>query len=247
MSRFFIESNNIIDYKIIMDDKDDVSHIQKVLRYSIGDELILCDGRGTDYLCKISEIEKKQITFSIKSSYTNKNEPLVNVTLFQGVPKADKMDYIIQKCTEIGVKDIYPLITKFTVSKIDESKNLERKIERWNKIAREAAKQCNRGVIPLVHAPIVFKDLNQYLKQCDLSVIPYEKSIPGGLKQLFHKHDNVNSVAVIVGPEGGFDKDEVKYALENGAFEISLGNRILRTETAPIVIMSIIMYNYDIM
>jgi 16S rRNA (uracil1498-N3)-methyltransferase len=247
MSRFFINDSNIHDEAIIMTDTEEINHITKVLRLKPGACITLSDGKGMDYDCTINEIAKDNVTLKIDKAYKNINEAPIKITIFQGIPKSDKMDFIVQKCTELGVSEIGPVSTKFIVSKIENEKDAIKKTNRWQKIAKEASKQCNRGIVPQILKPVNFKAALELSKNFDLALIAYEKSEPGTLNKVLNEYQDIKSVCVFIGPEGGFDEAEVELALTYGVKVISLGKRILRTETAPLAIMSILIYNYDVL
>ena len=237
MSRFFVPKENIKDDKILIIGED-VSHITKVLRLGIGDEITCCDGAGNDYVVSIEEADKKQVTCKVISKTKAETEPNISVTLIQGVPKASKMDYIIQKTTELGISKIYPCSLARCVSKVENDK----KVDRWQKIAVEASKQSGRGVVPIVESPISLKDAIQVLKGADIAFVPYECQEESYLKPVLTAKADVKSVAFIIGPEGGFDKQEITQIEDAGIPVVTLGKRILRTETAGEAVLSMIMY-----
>ncbi len=247
MSKFFIDDSNIQESKIRIVGED-VSHIKRVLRSNVGDSLILCDGKSTDYNCIIEKIDTDVIEAKILNSYNSESEPVIDVTLFQGIPKSDKMDLIIQKSVELGVKSIVPVITERTVVKIENQKDADKKVTRWQKIAYEAAKQSNRGTVPKIEQPISFKEALEVMKDFQLKIIPYEKEERISLKSIINDNiiditsNNINKISVIIGPEGGFTEEEIDAATANGVFRVTLGPRILRTETAGINVLSILMY-----
>ena len=179
MPKFFVNKNNISDHTVTLDG-DNARHIAMVLRGKVGDEITVGDGEGRDYTCKLTEIDKKCVTAEITDIFTNDNEPKVKITLFQGLPKADKMELVIQKCIEIGVDSIVPVKTEHTVVKLDGKE--EKKIARWNKIAESAAKQCGRGKIPVVENVMTFKQAVEKAKSLDMAIIPYEKEEKNTLK-----------------------------------------------------------------
>ena len=239
MSRFFVKQEDIHSNEIYIR-SEDVNHIKKVLRAQCGDVLTLCDGKGSDFEVEIKELEKDYILTSIISSMSSRSEPPIDITLFQGIPKYDKMDFIIQKSVELGVNRIVPVITDRTIVKIANISDTENKRVRWQKIALEAAKQCNRGVIPSVEVPMNFDSALKLAKESQLSIIPYEKEMQKRIKDYIS--EGIKSLAIMIGPEGGFSEDEIIKATLNTIKPITLGPRILRTETAGIVVISILMY-----
>ncbi len=237
MHRFFVNSSDIKEDIIIIRDSD-ANHISNVLRLNTGDEIEVCDGNSTDYICSIESISKSLISLKILSSYKCKSEPDINITLYQGLPKADKMEYIIQKCVELGVKTFVPVMNKRSVIKL---KDTDKKISRWQKISDEACKQSKRGIIPNVLTPLTFKDAIDSLKDDSLNILAYEKEENTSLKDILLSSDCKN-INIFIGPEGGFDDDEINYIKDKNIKNITLGPRILRTETAPIALVSAIMY-----
>ena len=236
MSKFFIPRENISSDKLIINGED-VKHIVKVLRMGVGDALTCCDGLGNDYEAKIESVGT-EIECAIISSTKAETEANIRVILIQGIPKAAKMDYIIQKTTELGVCEIYPCEMSRCVSKPEGNK----KTERWQKIANEAAKQSGRGIVPVVHNTIKVLDAIEILKEADVAFVPYECAEDSYLKPVLQAATNPKTVAYMIGPEGGFDKKEIEKLTENGIPAISLGKRILRTETAGEAVLSMIMY-----
>ncbi len=241
MPKFFVSAENITDNEIIITN-DDVIHIKKVLRAGVGDALVLCDGKGNNYNTEISEIKEKQILCKILSSEKADTESNISVTIFQGLPKASKMDYIIQKTTELGIVKIVPCKMARSVSKIENSKDAKKKCERWQKIAEEAAKQSGRGIIPEVIEPVDFSDAVRMMKEHDLSFAPYECEEDNKLKTVLNSQKNAKTIAFMIGPEGGFDLNETKILKDNNIPTVTLGKRILRTETAGEAVLSMIMY-----
>ncbi len=237
MSKFFIPRENI-EEKYLIINGEDVNHITKVLRLKIGDKILCCDGMGNDYSARISEYDKKEIRCEILEKFKADTEPPLKVILIQGVPKAAKMDYIIQKTTELGISEIYPCEMSRCVAKIENNK----KIERWQKIAREAAKQSGRAVIPVVHNPINISGAIEILKSSDIAFVPYECEEESYLRPILINSVSPKTVAFLIGPEGGFDKSEIDKIIENDIHTVSLGKRILRTETAGEAVLSMVMY-----
>lgn len=190
MSRFFISPDNVdLNNSSITITGEDVRHIGNVLRAVPGDVLELSDGFGMDYEVVIEQISKDGILTKITVARPNLTEPPIGITLFQGIPKADKMDYIIQKCIELGVKKIVPVITARTIVKFPNAKDAASKTVRWRRIALEAAKQCDRGIVPLVEEPVRFEKALEMAGGCSLKIIPYEEELEGSLKLLLRKYD----------------------------------------------------------
>jgi len=241
MPKFFVDKNNIGEKNIEITG-DDAKHISAVLRAKVDEEIIICDGYGTDYLCRLIGINKKQVLAEIIKKYENKNEPELKITLYQGLPKGDKMELVIQKCVEIGVDKIIPVITDNTVIKIGEK--AEKKSLRWNKISEAAAKQCGRGKIPRVDKILSFKDAVKASKILDNAIIPYENERKTSIKE-FVKSFNGKSIGIFIGPEGGFSENEINLCKENDITSVSLGKRILRTETAGLVTSVILLYELE--
>ncbi len=234
MPRFFIQD---IGKDNIIISGSEAEHISKSLRMQKGDELIVCDTKGNDYFCVIENISDV-VNVKILNIEKSVTEPSVNVTIYQAMPKLDKLETIVQKCVELGAVKIVPVLTKRCISRPDE-KNMNKKIERLSKISLEAAKQSGRGIIPTIEKLVSFKTAVSRMKTDDIGIILYE----GGGKSLsdidFIKKRNIS---ILIGSEGGFDSDEVEYAEENGIQRVGLGKRILRCETAPIASLSIIMH-----
>ncbi len=234
MPRFFTKN---INGNTAVIEGEDVSHISRVLRMGEGEELTLCDGEGADYICKITEITKKNITCEVVEKCENQSEPACKVTLFQALPKGAKMEYIIQKCVEIGVCEIVPMMTRRVIGKPSD------KGERWNKVSEEAAKQSGRGIIPRVLPAVSFSEALSKMKECDLAVMPYECEQETHLSDVL-RGQSPKTVGIMIGPEGGFAPEEVEAVQGEGIKTVTLGKRILRTETAGMSVVSSIMYEY---
>lgn len=233
MQKLFIDF--IPNDKIILNEEQS-RHIAKSLRMQVGDTLMLTCGDGNDYGCLIEQIDNKQVLLSVCYKQANNSEPSVKVTLFQGVPKGDKMEDIIQKCTELGVSSIVPVLTKRAISRPDE-KSAKKKRTRYQKIALEAAQQSGRGIIPEIGEMQTLKQAVQN-DNSDIKILFYE----GGGEPLTKLIDsNTKSVSIYIGPEGGFEADEVELIKENDGMVATLGKRILRTQTAPVCALSAIM------
>ena len=235
MPRFF--TTQIVQGKAAITGED-AAHLSKVLRAKPGERIVVCDMAGTDYLCEILEITPSLVTLSTLSSCPTVSEPKLRERLFQGVPKGDKMEWIIQKAVELGVSAVFPLFTSRCVSRPD-SKTQPKKVERWGKIAAEAAKQSGRGCIPQVKDFCSFGDAVQMLEDGELGVLFYEK----GGNPLSHFLSSVpTKLALFIGPEGGWESEEIEQARTAGIQIATLGPRILRTETAPLCALSAVMY-----
>ena len=210
-----------------------------------GDELSLSDGEGMDYFCKILSIERDEVRVNIENSWNSYVELPVKIYLFQGLPKGDKMELIIQKAVELGVYEIIPVRTKRVIVKLDDKKE-SKKIARWQQIAEGGAKQSGRGLIPEVKPVMGFAEALKYAGSLDAALIPYEKA--EGIQKtrsIIHDLKGKKSVAIFIGPEGGFDEKEVEDAMNQGVFPVTLGRRILRTETAGLTMLSILMFEFE--
>lgn len=241
MYNFFVEDNQFYNDKVDIKDEN-FNHIKNVLRMKVDDELIVSNReKGNSFLCKISEIGDNKIACNIIEEKES-TEPKVKVTLFQGIPKSDKMELIIQKNVEIGISNIYPVEMKYCIGKIKDNK----KIVRWQTISETAAKQSKRNIIPKIENQIAFKEMLEMIKEYDLVIVAYENEDKTSIKEVLEQSQDVKNIAIIVGPEGGISTDEVEALVANNAKEVSLGKRILRTETASISMLSMIMYQYDL-
>lgn len=240
MSRFFVKDAEVQSGTIIISG-DDVNHIKNVLRLQPGENITINDCAGNDFLVRIDRYGAGLIYTSVLTAMKNETEPPIEVVLFQGIPKSDKMDFIIQKSIELGAVKIVPVITEHTVVRFDYKKDAEKKTARWQKISTEAAKQCNRGTIPQVQLPIKFSEALSISEEFDLSIIPYEKEREKSLRQ-YIRDKSATKIALFIGPEGGFSEKEIESAISKGVKPVTLGPRILRTETAGITVMSILMY-----
>lgn len=245
MNRFFVD----IDGRDVGTDINitggDVNHIKNVLRLKNGEHIVVSDGRGRDYTCRIAQIGTDVVICNIEDINDNFAELPVEVTLFQGYPKSDKMDLIVQKMVELGVHRIVPVFTARTIVKLDQKK-AAKKTDRYRTIAESAAKQSGRGIIPEIAEPVSFAEALELAKELDMNIIPYEEA--EGMEQARRIISGIRghrSLGVFIGPEGGFAREEVEQAQAIGAECITLGHRILRTETAGLAVMSIIMFQLD--
>lgn len=246
MDRFFSNNIDLQNNKIIIDG-DDVKHISKVLRMKEEDLLEVCDNKDNEYVAKIINLDKKEITLDIVQKKEIKRESKVKVNLFQGYPKGAKFELIIQKLTEIGVCNITPIITSRVINKSLKEKEAK-KFDRWEKIIYEASKQSKRGVIPKLNGFLSLKEMIDKTKEDDLKIVFYENEDDLNLKDIVKKIDkeNIKNISIVIGPEGGFKEDEIDILKENNYYISTLGKRILRTETASIVAASLILYEFDI-
>lgn len=231
--RFFTE--NISEDTAVVEG-DDAKHISVVLRMRAGDIAVLCDGRGTDYLARLETAERGCCTFTVLESTPNLAEPSVHLRLFQAMPKGDKMEFIVQKAVECGAAEIIPFFSKRCVSRPD-PKQMEKKTERYRRIAEEAAKQCGRGVIPKVGAAVEFSALKSMISPENTGILFYECA-EAPLSALPEMKRNID---IVIGSEGGFEQSEAQELERAGFSVVSLGKRILRCETAPISAISVLM------
>ena len=247
MYKFFVDSNQIVEDKIVIKGSD-VNHIRNVLRLK-KDDLVYVGNKDThmNYLCAIKDIKEETINCAIKEKLEETTEAKTYIHIFQGLPKLDKMEYIIEKCTEIGVKEITPVIMDRTIVKLDESAK-DKKLSRWIKIAEVAAKQSKRDEILIINNIINFKDIFENVMNYDILFLAYEEehknTLKNFLRSLKTKKDDLK-IAIIIGPEGGISQKEAEVCLKNNFKSVTLGKRILRTETAPLVISSNILYELE--
>jgi len=244
MYHFFVTPEQVKENHIYIEGSD-VNHIKNVLRMKIGEELEISDGNNKKYLCEVASLTSEEVCVTIKQEQSADTELPSKIYLFQGLPKSDKMELIVQKAVELGAYEIIPIATKRAVVKLDEKK-ASKKVERWNSIAESGAKQSGRSVIPKVRDVMSYKEAIQYAKNLDVVLIPYE--LAEGMaetRQIVSGIHPGQSIGVFIGPEGGFETAEVEYATEQGIKPVTLGKRILRTETAGLTTLSILMYHLE--
>lgn len=245
MYQFFVEPGQIQGKRIVITGGD-VKHIKNVLRMRIGEELAVLNGTdGKEYRCGIEEFTEDEVICTLRFIKEDGLELPARVTLFQGLPKADKMEFIVQKMVELGVYRIVPVATRRAVVKLDEKK-AKAKVARWQAIAEAAAKQSKRRIVPEVGAVCSMKEALFQAASMDIKLIPYELS--EGMdktRALIEKAAPGQEIAVFIGPEGGFEEEEVSLAMENGFAPVTLGKRILRTETAGLTVMAWLMYQLE--
>lgn len=245
MYQFFVEPSQIQGTRVVITGSD-VNHIKNVLRMQPGEEIAVSNGEdGKEYRCGIEELYEDEIVCTLRFVKEDGVELPSKIYLFQGLPKADKMELIVQKAVELGIYEIIPVSTKRAVVKLDEKK-AKTKIARWQTISEAAAKQSKRRIVPQIRTVMSFKEAVAYAKDMQIKLIPYEladgmektREIIGSLKP-------GEDIAIFIGPEGGFEENEIQTALDNGIEPITLGKRILRTETAGFTILSWIMYQLE--
>lgn len=247
MPKFFIKTNQIEENKITITGED-VKHITQVLRAKIGEELVICNiEENLNYITNITQITSDFVICNVINKIKSLAESKIDITLFQGLPKADKMEYIIQKNIELGVKHIVPVAMKRCIAKL-EGKDIYKKIERWQKISESAAKQSRRDLIPTIETPINILKICEQVSKFDLIILAYEKEENNTLKNELNKNKAFQGmkVGIIVGPEGGIEEKEVEILTKSGVKVVTLGKRILRTETASMAMISNIIYEYEI-
>lgn len=270
MFRFFIKPDQMIGDQIVITGED-VNHMKNVLRMKPGEKVRISDGTKEDCFCTIVELNEQEVLLHIDSREVSSIELPVQIYLFQGLPKSDKMELIIQKAVELGVYSIVPTAMKRSVVKLD-SKKAPAKVKRWNAIAESAAKQSGRMVIPQVQMPMTFSQALEIADGMDYKLLPYENEEGmGGVRRLlgelaeqvrlqrekkavtYERENTLQTstqteevspirIGILIGPEGGFEEKEVEQAVEQGWNPISLGRRILRTETAGMALLSILVY-----
>lgn len=244
MYRFFVDESQILQDEIVITGPD-VNHIKNVLRMKPGETVLISNGQDREYTCILERIENDEVKLKIEDVDGPARELPIKVTLFQALPKGDKMETVIQKMVELGVYEIVPVSTKRCIVKLDDKKAAA-KTKRWNAIAESAAKQSKRGIIPEVLAPVSYKIALERAKDMDMVLIPYEEA-----ENMEHTRQIISnikpgmSVGIFIGPEGGFAPEEVEQAIETGACDITLGKRILRTETAGMALMAVLMFGSE--
>ncbi|WP_044747690.1 16S rRNA (uracil(1498)-N(3))-methyltransferase [Bacillus alveayuensis] len=250
MQRYFVDQ-----FKDEMKNKaiitgDDVHHISRVMRMKKHDQVICCSKDGYTAMCEIEHISNDQVTCIVLKWMEMNNELPVRVQIASGLPKGDKLEWIIQKGTELGAAQFIPFIAARSIVKLD-AKKAEKKKERWRKIAKEAAEQSHRNAIPTIDAPVTFQELLKRSKSADLKLVAYEESAKKGesssLYQALSSLLPGQTIIVVFGPEGGMTEDEIRQLEQVGFISCGFGPRILRTETAPLYLLSAISYHFEIM
>ena len=247
MQRYFIKSDQLVDDQVIITG-DDIHHIRDVMRASVGDRIILCTCAKKSYLVEIIYLHKMGIKVQVVEAIAENTELSVFVAIFQGIAKGDKFDFVVQKATECGASEFVPVAMKRSVARFDEKK-ASKKVERWQRIAYEAARQAHRQVVPSVKMPVDIKGLIRMAGEYDVCLFAYEVSDVDSrcaLADEIKKFAAGIRVLVLIGPEGGIDQSEVDLLLNAGFIAIGLGPRILRTETASVYVMSAISYALEV-
>lgn len=239
MRRFFLDG--IIDDTMELTGTD-AHHIARVLRMAVGDEVVIADKDGRTARAKIDKITDEVVMLSYQEELADASEPTIKVRLAQCLPKSDKMDFIVQKAVELGVSDIQPIASENCVVKYTADKATKR-VERWQKIAHEAAKQCKRAVVPTVANVIGLKDFLANTDADETVLFCYEAEDGHTLRQVLSEH-HTGKYTVLIGPEGGFSPEEASLCRQMGAYPVTLGNRILRTETASLAALTMVLYEY---
>ena len=244
MYHFFAKHENIFDNYILIDGED-VNHMKNVLRMNENDKILISSGDNIDYHCYISKIESDKIIANIELIDEEGKELPSKIYLFQGLPKADKMELIIQKAVELGAFEIIPVAMKRCVVKLDQKKE-DTKLKRWNGISESAAKQSKRSIIPNVSNMMTYKEAIEYAKKLDIVLLPYEcaQGMPE-TKRIISSIEPGLSIGIFIGPEGGFDMSELDIAMSSDFKVITLGKRILRTETAGLMVLSVLMFELE--
>ena len=244
MQRFFVTPDQVGEDKIRIQGSD-VNHMKNVLRMRPGEEVMVSDGNNRQYRCRVEDYPEGEAVLAILEAGLVDTELPSRIYLFQGLPKQEKMELIVQKAVELGVCQVIPVQTRRCVVKLD-AKKAAKKVQRWQQIAESAAKQAGRGYIPAVSEVMTFQEALAFSETLDIRLIPYE--LADGMEGTRKILDGIRpgqSVGIFIGPEGGFEKEEVSRAVEAGAMPITLGKRILRTETAGIAVLSILMYRLE--
>jgi len=247
MPRFFITESAISrmpDGTVIRITGDDAVHISRVLRMKTGERLVACDMSGCEYDSVIREIGT-EVLLDVINTKASENEPPYRAVVYQALVKGDRFDTVIQKATELGVCRIVPMITSRCTVKLDLS-DYRKKVERWQRIANEAAKQCGRGSIPVVSEPMRFGDAVNEAANSELSLFCYEGEGTAPIPKILDKVDSPKTVSILIGPEGGYSVDEALSAADAGLTMTGLGKRILRTETAAPFVLACVSYKYEL-
>ena len=244
MPRFFTSKDAVKD-GIITVKGGDAFHIARSLRMAVGDEITVCDGEGAEYFCRLTHLRDDECLCKIETSRAALTEMGVDVTLFMAYPKGDKLETVVQKAVELGARRIVPFESSRCIKRPKADK-AEKTVERLNRIAHEAAKQCGRARLPEVSAPVSFSEMIKMATQSQAAIFCYEAETETTLKSVFEEITDISSIAVVIGCEGGFSQEEAKACIDAGMKSVSLGRRILRCETAPVYFLSAISYRFEL-
>ena len=247
MPRFFVDSSDIAvcgSAVTVTVRGEDAAHITRALRMKAGENVTVCDENGREYLTAVSSVGD-EVVLNVISSRESENEPPYRATVYQALVKGDRFDTVLQKATELGATDFVPIITSRCVVSL-EPKEYAKKLERWKKIVREAAKQCGRAMIPAVHEPEKFSSAIEAAARADLPLFCYEGDGTVSISELTETDKAPKTVSVVIGPEGGFSEEEARFADSRGMKMTGLGKRILRTETAAPFVLSCISFRYEL-
>lgn len=244
MPRFFVAEDNFSDGSLRIFGED-ARHIARALRMAEGDEIVAVSPEGTEYTARLAKIRDDVCECKILSAKKTSAEPPIDITVYMAYPKGDKMETVVQKAVELGAKRIVPFISSRCIKRPEGEKS-KKQTERLSRIAEEAAKQCGRGVIPTVAAPVSFKEAVEEARNADLPLFCYEGEETLSLKRALDGHAGSKSVSVTVGSEGGFSPEEAEYARNSGLISVSLGPRILRCETAPSYVLSSLSFFFEL-
>ncbi len=255
MPKFFVERYILESESEIVITGADKHHMTDVLRMQTGEEAYISDLSGKTYRCVLSSYDTDKAVLVIIERLGSSNEPVFSIKVFQGLPKSDRMDTVVRDCTQLGASMIIPVICSRSVSRIRDDADAHKKTERWQKIALEAAKQCGRDRVPVVGRPVSFKEAVKLASQSEVRFIPWEcedsLSLKAYLKRIdgncccTSKDPQTADISFIVGPEGGFDASETELAVSSGIMTVSLGKRILRTETASPAVLAMLLYEFE--
>jgi len=218
---------------------DEYRHLANVLRIKAGEDVIVFDDEGMEYFSTVLRFENSTAKLQVTAQKPGEAEPGIWIALYQALPKGDKMETVIQKAVELGVKEIFPVNALRCITKLEGRKEIDR-VARWNRIAKEAAKQCGRSYIPVVHRPVGFREAIDKAADSSFCIFPYENAVGKGMRDL--PLEGEKRFSIFIGPEGGFDDKEAAYVCSKGITPVTLGRRILRTETAPIVAIALLMH-----
>jgi 16S rRNA (uracil1498-N3)-methyltransferase len=244
MQRYFIRPAQMKD-QIVHITGDDVNHIMKVMRSSVGDRVICCNGEDRCAIAVIQRLSKEEVECRVEQQLHEHRELPVDVTIAQALPKGDKMELVLQKATELGAKGFIPYVSARTIVHLDDNKAKKRQ-ERWGKIVKEAAEQAHRSFLPIVHSIKSWRDLLACTGDYDVSILAYENENKQTLHDVLKQYPMNSRILLIIGPEGGFTPTEAKEALQHGMQSAMFGKRILRTETASLYGLSAISYYYEL-